>query len=79
MEPDDDLVELLTEDTSPVGPNGVEEYRRGEAFLRDSSGNVGRVKVLAPCVPARNGAVRTSPPERGHPERDLATGGAGQQ
>jgi len=79
MEPDDDLVELLTEDTSPVGPNGVEEYRRGEAFLRDSSGNVGRVKVLAPCVPARNGAVRTSPPERGHPERNVATGGAGQQ
>ena len=72
MDPNDDLVNLLTEGTSPVGPNGVEEHRRGEAFLRDSSGNVGRVKVLAPCVPARNGAVRTSPPER-----DLTTGGVG--
>ncbi len=71
MDPDDDLVELLTEGTSPVGPSGVDEHRRGEAFLRDSSGNVGRVKVLAPCVPARNSAVRTSPPER-----KLSSGGA---
>ncbi|MDP9240457.1 MAG: ATP-binding protein [Actinomycetota bacterium] len=64
LEPDDDLVEMLTQGTSPVGPAGVEEHRRGEAFLRDSSGNVGRVKVLAPCVAERNAAVRTSPPER---------------
>jgi hypothetical protein len=82
MDPDDELVELLTEGTSPVGPSGVEEHRRGEAFLRDSSGNVGRVKILAPCVPARNQAVRTSPPERNAgsrfaEERDVASGGAG--
>jgi len=65
MDPrDEDLVELLTQQTSPVGPNGVAEDRRGEAFLRDSSGNVGRIKVLAPCMAARNEAVRTSPPER---------------
>ncbi len=59
---DDDLVQTLTEDTSPVTAGGVEESRRGEAFLRDSSGNVGRIKVLAPAVPERNAAVRTSPP-----------------
>lgn len=54
---------MLTEETSPVGPQGVPEHRRGEAFMRDSSGNVGRIKVLPPCLPARNKAVRTSPPE----------------
>jgi hypothetical protein len=64
LDPDDeDLVAMLTEDTSPVGPNGVDEHRRGEAFLRDSSGNVGRIKVLAPALAERNAAVRTSPPE----------------
>jgi hypothetical protein len=46
-----------------VGTQGVPEHRRGEAFMRDSSGNIGRIKVLPPCVPARNKAVRTSPPE----------------
>jgi hypothetical protein len=69
---DDELVQLVTEDTSPVGPNGVEEARRGEAFLRDSSGSVGRLKVLAPSLPSRNAAVRTSPPEK-----DAVPGGAG--
>jgi hypothetical protein len=64
MDPtDEDLVEMLVADTSPVGPNGVEEHRRGEAFMRDSSGNIGRIKVLAPSLPSRNAAVRTSPPE----------------
>lgn len=64
MDPDDeDLLEMLVNDTSPVGPKGVEEWRRGEAFIRDSSGNIGRLKVLAPSLPERNAAVRTSPPE----------------
>ncbi len=30
--------------------------------MRDASGNIGRIKVLAPSLPARNEAVRTSPP-----------------
>lgn len=64
MDPDDeDLLDMLVNDTSPVGPKGVPEHRRGEAFMRDSSGNVGRIKVLAPSLPERNEAVRTSPPE----------------
>ena len=65
MDPaDDELLELLVADTSPVGPNGVPEHRRGEAFMRDSSGNVGRIKVLAPSLPSRNEAVRSSPPDQ---------------
>ncbi|MCO7219525.1 ATP-binding protein [Klenkia sp. PcliD-1-E] len=64
LDPDDDeLVAMLVEETSPVGPQGVPEARRGEAFMRDSSGNAGRIKVLPPSLPARNKAVRTSPPE----------------
>lgn len=62
LDPDDEgLVEMLTTGTSPVGPAGVPEHRRGEAFLRDSSGNIGRVKVLAPAVAARREAVLTTP------------------
>ncbi len=71
---DDDLLSLFTEETSPVGPGGVDEHRRGEAFLRDSSGNVGRLKVLAPAVVSRNKAVRTSPPEA-----SAVPGAAGEQ
>jgi hypothetical protein len=59
---DEELVELVVSGTSPVGPAGVPENRRGEAFMRDSSGNVGRIKVLAPSLPDRNRAVRSSPP-----------------
>ena len=35
----------------------------GATVMRDSSGNVGRIKVLPPALPERNAAVRTSPPE----------------
>lgn len=63
MDPgDEELLEILVAGTSPVGPQGVEEHRRGEAFMRDSSGNVGRIKVLAPSLPARHRAVMSSPP-----------------
>lgn len=62
MDPDDEaLLEMLINDTSPSGPNGVPENRRGEAFIRDSNGNVGRIKILAPSMPARRKAVMTSP------------------
>jgi len=60
---DDALVSMLTEDTSPVTAKGVAEHRRGEGFLRDSSGRIGRVKGLLPSVAERNDAVRTTPPE----------------
>jgi hypothetical protein len=64
LEADEDTVKMLREDTSPVkAGTGVPEERRGEGFFRDSSGNIGRVKILAPSLPARNEAVRTTPPE----------------
>ena len=56
---------MLVTDTSPAGPNGVV---RNTAAARPSSatlsGNIGRLKVLAPSLPDRNKAVRTSPPEQ---------------
>lgn len=60
---DDDLVEELTGGTSPVTAGGVPAHRRGEAFMRDAIGNIGRLKVLVPSVPARATAVLTSPQE----------------
>lgn len=61
MDPnDDELLDLLITGTSPVTANGVEEHRRGEAFMRDSSGSIGRIKVLLPALEARNRAARTT-------------------
>lgn len=57
---DESLVDLVRNDMSPVMADGVPEHRRGECLIRDSSGNVGRGKILAPALPARNRAVRTS-------------------
>lgn len=57
---DEELLDLLMTGTSPVTANGVEEHRRGEAFMRDSSGSIGRIKVLLPALPARNRAARTT-------------------
>lgn len=75
MDPNsEELVEMVTTGTSPVGPDGVLEHRRGEAFMRDSSGNVGRIKVLAPSLPARNAAVRSSPPGQSAPADVEGTG-----
>ncbi len=55
---DDELVELVRTGTSPLGPDGhVPVHRRGEATMRDMSGNVGRVKVLLPARPAREAAI----------------------
>jgi len=56
---DEALVEMVRHDTSPLGPDGKEvpEHRRGEATIRDMSGNVGRVKVLLPARPERAAAI----------------------
>lgn len=56
---DDDLLNLVTKDMSPVLNDGVPEHRRGECLIRDSSGNVGRGKILAPAVASRAEAART--------------------
>jgi hypothetical protein len=56
---DEDLINLIRTDTSPVLAGGVPEHRRGECLMRDSSGNVGRGKILAPATAARSKAART--------------------
>lgn len=67
MDPDDEeLLDRLLNETSPRGVDGVvPEARRGEAFMRDSQRRIGRIKVLAPSLPSRNEAVRTSPTTAG--------------
>jgi hypothetical protein len=58
---DEDLVNLVRTNMSPlVAGKGVPEHRRGECLMRDSSGNVGRGKVLLPSLPERARAVKTS-------------------
>ncbi|GAA5036332.1 ATP-binding protein [Actinopolymorpha pittospori] len=56
---DESLVEMVRHDTSPVGSDGkdVPVHRRGEATMRDMSGNVGRIKVLLPARPERAAAI----------------------
>lgn len=60
LDPEDEaLVEMVRHDTSPLGTDGreVPVHRRGEATMRDMSGNVGRVKVLLPARPERAAAI----------------------
>lgn len=60
LDPEDEsLVEMVRKDTSPLGPDGREVplHRRGEATMRDMSGNVGRVKVLLPARDVRAEAI----------------------
>ena len=60
LDPEDEqLVEMVRVDTSPLGPDGKEVpvHRRGEATMRDMAGNVGRVKVLLPARAARSAAI----------------------
>lgn len=82
LDPDDEeLIDTIVNDTSPVGPRGVEESRRGECFIRDSSGRIGRMKVLAPALPARAQAAFTSPPElrQGNTEQAMVEAAAVEQ
>lgn len=55
---DEDLVELVRTNTSPIGADGqVPLHRRGEATMRDMSGNVGRIKILLPARADRAAAI----------------------
>jgi len=65
---DQDLLDLVCTNMSPVSPGeGVPPHRRGECLIRDTSGNVGRGKVLVPSVRERGLAVMTSGPTGGSP------------
>ena len=59
------LLKELMENTSPVeGKDGfVAPHRRGEGYMRDPAGNVGRIKVLLPASEARYQAASTTPKE----------------
>lgn len=62
LDPDNEtLIETVRHDTSPLGPDGQEVpiHRRGEALMRDMTGNVGRVKILLPARPDRAAAITT--------------------
>lgn len=55
---DEDLIDMVRHDTSPLTEGGgVPMHRRGEATMRDMSGNVGRVKVMLPARPERAAAI----------------------
>src|SRR5699024_384574 len=56
---DEEALELLLKNTSPVTADGVVPHRRGEAFMRDGAGNIGRIKVLAPARADRRKAALT--------------------
>ena len=62
---DDELVELLTHDTSPMDPETerVLPGREGEGFMRDANANIGRVKIDLPALPERRAACLTTPEE----------------
>lgn len=53
-----DLVKLVTKDTSPrLDGNRPPLHRRGEALMRDTTGSIGRIKVLLPATEARRKAI----------------------
>ena len=60
------LLKELMEQTSPAtGMDGyVDPARRGEGYMRDAMGNLGRIKALAPSTKKRFDAVTTTPKER---------------
>lgn len=56
------IVRDLRERTSPKGPDGLVPLdRRGEGYLRDARGAIGRIQVLGPSNLARLEAINTTP------------------
>lgn len=58
-----DLIDLIARETSPIPPGGrmPPEHRLGEALMRDSSTNIGRIKTLLPARSERREAVKSTP------------------
>ncbi len=55
------LVKQMTDNTSPVrGGQKTPEHRRGECFIRDAEGRIGRGKILGPARADRALAVSSS-------------------
>lgn len=60
-ETNDELVDELTKDTSPQVGDEVPVERRGEAFMRDATGTIGRIRTLLPARLATREAANTTP------------------
>ncbi|MGQ4519123.1 ATP-binding protein [Dermabacteraceae bacterium CCM 9520] len=63
---DETLADQLVNDTSPQIGGEVPEDRRGEAFMKDASGAVGRVRILIPANKRSREAVSTTPEMNKH-------------
>lgn len=62
LEPDADLVHLVTRDLSPVDvPPDQQEERAGECLYRDCRGRISLMKVLIPNLTGISEAIRTNP------------------
>lgn len=58
----EELVDLVAEDLSPMGPDGtVPIHRRGETLFSDAQGRMGKMRALAPAAPARRAATLSTP------------------
>lgn len=60
----DEWVEMVMEDMSPMGTDGVPMERRGEALMRDARGRIGKIQARLPRSEIRRAAVLTTPPKR---------------
>ncbi|MEE1652133.1 ATP-binding protein [Brachybacterium sp. J144] len=58
---DEELVKELQTNTSPQVGNEVPPERRGEAWMRDATGTIGRVRTLMPAGAASREAASTTP------------------
>ena len=59
---DPELVRMVTEDLSPLGPGGnVPLDRRGEALFRDARGRMGKIRTTISLRPDRRKATLTTP------------------
>ena len=57
---DEELLDLIRKNTSPLIGDEVPAERRGEGLFRDARGNIARVKVLLPQHPARRAAIEAA-------------------
>ncbi|MFI5825493.1 ATP-binding protein [Streptomyces rishiriensis] len=60
-------IEMVMEDMSPMGVDGVPMERRGEALMRDARGRIGKIQARLPRSEIRRKAVLTTPPKRKNP------------
>lgn len=63
---DEDLVSELQTNTSPQIGGEVPVERRGEAYMRDATGTIGRIRTLLPAGAASRAASSTTPKEQSH-------------